>query len=421
MRRWLARMTSGAGAAGAFAVAAACYGFSLAVCRLRPRHSRGMCGNAARIAVCGTFHNPNWFRSHLAPLARSGLKEVIVITDREQPAIQGVRVICRPPWLAAVIGRAPARLACALWVGLRVRPEVFMGYHLIPNSLIALIVGRFLSRATCYQMTTGPNEVDGGGFRSDNPVLSRLRRPFPPLERLALAAVREFDLVVVRGSGAGRYLSERGVADVAVITGSVDPKSFHPRLERPYDLLFVGQLIARKRPLEFVEILAEVTREIPGVRAVMVGDGVLMREVRARAAELGVADRVDFPGQTEEVHTLFNRARVFLLTSRSEGLSIAMAEAMMSGAVPVVANVGDLGDLVRSGVNGYLVEADDRSTFVRLTSNLLRDRELWKRLSRAAAESARAHSSLDRVAHLWATHLHTPIASSRSGVDTAER
>jgi glycosyltransferase involved in cell wall biosynthesis len=317
------------------------------------------------------------------------------------------------------MGRALARLICTAWVGVRVRPDLFMGYHLIPNSVIALVVGRLLSRATCYQMTTGPNEVIGGGFRSDNPILSRLSRPSAFLERLSLAVVREVDLVVVRGSAARRFLAERGVAEVAVITGSVDPERFRPGAERPYDLLYVGQLIPRKRPLEFLEILAEVAREVPGVNAAMVGDGVLMDSIRMRAAQLGVADRVELAGQSAEVHEFFARSRVFLLTSRSEGLSIAMAEAMMSGAVPVVADVGDLGDLVRSGVNGYLVDAEDRAAFVRRVKELLRDGELWQRLSRAATESARAGNGLDRVAELWARHLPTVGVVAPPGLDTA--
>jgi glycosyltransferase involved in cell wall biosynthesis len=81
--------------------------------------------------------------------------------------------------------------------------------------------------------------------------------------------------------------------------------------------------------------------------------------------------------------------------------------------------VGDLGDLVRSGVNGYLVDAEDRAAFVRRVKELLRDGELWQRLSRAATESARAGNGLDRVADLWARHLPTVGVVAPPGLDTA--
>jgi len=140
-------------------VVAASYGSTLVVCLLRPR--REGWHRTVRIAVSGTFHNPNWFRSHATPLARSGLEEVIVVTDRPQPPVDRVRVVCPPRWLAAIVGRAVARLAWTIVVGVRARPDLYMGYHIIPNSLIALVAARLFSRPACYQMTSGPAEVDG--------------------------------------------------------------------------------------------------------------------------------------------------------------------------------------------------------------------------------------------------------------------
>jgi glycosyltransferase involved in cell wall biosynthesis len=345
---------------------------------------------------------------------------VIVVTDRPQPQIDRVRVICPPGWLRAIAGRALAKLVWTVIVGFHARPHLYMGYHIIPNSLIALTTARLFSRPACYQMTSGPAEVDGGGFRSDNPILSRLGRPSAVLERLAVRVVRQFDLVVVRGSGARRYLTERGVSDVAVITGGVDPGRFRSHSQKPYHLLYVGQLIERKRPLEFLEVAAAVVREVPGLRVAMVGDGPMMSRLRTRAGELGISEHVEFHGQKSDVEEFLGRSRVFLLNSRNEGLSIAMAEAMMSGAVPVVADVGDLGDLVRNGVNGYLVAGGDVQEFVRVVTNLLVDEGLSNRLSLAAAESARAHTGLNQVAELWATHLHTARGKGAKGPPPAD-
>jgi glycosyltransferase involved in cell wall biosynthesis len=415
VRRWLALAGTAAARAAAFAVVAVSYALVLAVCRLLPRPRRETWHRTVRIVVCGTFHNPNWFRSHATPLARSGLEEVIVVTDRPQPAVDRVRVVRPPRWIAVIVGRAVARLAWTIVVGVRAKPDLYMGYHIIPNSLIALVAARLLSRPACYQMTSGPAEVDGGGYRSDNPFLGRLRQPSGFLERLAMSVVRQFDLVVVRGAGARRFLAERGVNRVAIITGSVDRDRLRPSAERPYHLLSVGQLIERKRPLEFLEIAAAVARDVPGLRAAMVGDGPLMSQLRVRAGELGVAEQVELCGQMGEVEELLGRSRVFVLSSRNEGLSIAMAEAMMSGAVPVVTDVGDLRDLVRHGVNGYLVAAGDCQEFVCVITNLLRDEELWSRLSQAAIESARTHTGLDHVAELWATHLRTSQRPDASG------
>jgi glycosyltransferase involved in cell wall biosynthesis len=396
MQTWRARLS--------FLLLAGLYGATLALCRLAPRR-RPAFARRGLIAVCGTFHNPNWFRSHATPLGRSGVGEVVVVTDRAQPAVDHVRVSCPPRGLSTLVGRGGARLLWMFGLGLRRRPDLYMGYHILPNALIALWLGRLFGRPACYQMTAGPSEVAGGGYRADNRVLASLRAPWPRLERLALAVVREFDLVVVRGSGARRFLADRDVRRTAVITGSADAGRFPLAGERSIDVLSVGQLIERKRPLEFVEIVAEVAARVPGLRATLVGDGPLRAAVEGRVAERGLERSLERAGQRADVEAYAARARVFLLTSRSEGLSIAMVEAMMAGAVPVVADVGDLGDLVENGVTGYRLDPDDRAGFVRTVTSLLAEPARWAKLSAAARRAARDHSGLDHVTELWARHL----------------
>jgi glycosyltransferase involved in cell wall biosynthesis len=66
-----------------------------------------------------------------------------------------------------------------------------------------------------------------------------------------------------------------------------------------------------------------------------------MREEMAAAfSAAGVSQNVEMPGRRNDVHAWMAQSRVFLLTSPSEGLSIALLEAMCAGAVPVVSDVG---------------------------------------------------------------------------------
>ena len=398
------------------AVAAATFGLALAICRVRSWRPGPRWQPTGRILVVGTFYNPNWFLSHVRPLAQSGLEEIIVVTDEPQGDIERVRFACPPRWASRVLGRTVAKLVWTVVAGLRSRPDLYMGYHIIPNSVVALIAGRLLSRPAAYQMTGGPIEVLDGGIGSENSWMTKLAWPSPFLERLALAVVKEFDLVVVRGTTARRFLGEHDVTDaVAIIPGSVDTRYLSTVADRWCDLLYVGRFTETKRPLEFVEIVAASATAFPTLRAVMVGDGPLMDEVRERAKRLGIADRLELRGKTSDVADLLGRTRVFVLTSRSEGLSIAMAEAMMAGAVPVVTRVGDLGDLVSDGDNGYLLEPGDRTGFATRIQQILADPPLWARLSAAAVTTARAHVGLERVSALWAQHIPAVVARCSGG------
>jgi glycosyltransferase involved in cell wall biosynthesis len=398
-------------------VAALWYAAAIGIARLcggRRSHAR-----TGRAVVIGTFHNPGWYLSHAVPLARSGLREVIVVTHDVLPAIEGVRLAPPPRWLTRLAGRACSKFVWALHVGRQSGADVFIGYHIIPNATMALAAARLLGRAACYQMTGGPVELLGGGYlATENQVLGRLGAPSPRLERLALRAAAAFDLVVVRGQSAARFVLERAPGPrVAVIPGSIDLARFpESAAERRCDLVFVGRLAPTKQPLQFVDIVAAVRHRLPGTRARIVGDGPLMADVRRRIGELALDEAIEVRGQTADVAACLADARVFVLTSRSEGLSIAMAEAMACGVVPVVADVGDLGDLVTDGRNGFLIEPGNLEQYADRAVAILSD-DAWRRqLSAAAARDARTRHGLTHIASLWREQLVAP--APRSGATT---
>jgi glycosyltransferase involved in cell wall biosynthesis len=270
-------------------------------------------------------------------------------------------------------------------------------------------------------MTGGPIEIVGGGAYSENRLLANLGRASRLLESLAMAVVREFDLVVVRGSKAKAFLIDRGVRPVTVITGSVTFPSEPTARDREYDLVFVGRLAAIKQPLQFVDIVASLRRQLPNVRAAVVGDGPLLNAARERAIALGIEQSIDFLGQIQDVERILTRSKVFVLTSQSEGLSIAMAEAMAAGVVPVVADVGDLGDLVIDGVTGFLVTPDNVSEFAHRAALLLQDPTLWARQSHAATEAARRQTSVDVVTAKWTESLSRLVATSKNSPGAVEK
>ena len=78
--------------------------------RIRPNRSWKPTG---RIMVTGTFHNPNWYLSHITPLSLSGVTEVILVVDEPQLSLEKVRFACPPRWIAKVLSRAGAK---ALWM-----------------------------------------------------------------------------------------------------------------------------------------------------------------------------------------------------------------------------------------------------------------------------------------------------------------
>jgi glycosyltransferase involved in cell wall biosynthesis len=412
---WLRRV-------GAIAILGALYGGAWLLCRALNRRGQGASGRSGCILAIGTFYNPNWIKAHIWPLARSGIGEVILVCDSEVSAmatapIPQVRFECPPFWMSAVLTRAGAKFVWSLRCALRYRPDLYMGYHIFPGAVSALIIARLANRPACYQDTSGPLELEGGGWHAENPLLAALQRPSRLIERAAAAVVREFDSVVVRGSGAEAYIRRIGyTGSMATITGSVEPAGeWRDFASRTIDIVFVARLTEYKRPDRFVAALAEVVKAHPQVRAAMIGDGPDAPALRAQAQALGIASNLEFLGRRSDVDELLARSRVFLLTSRWEGLSIAMLEAMAAGAVPVVADVGDLADLVETGSTGFVVAPDDIAGYARGCVRALASEAAWTALSRRAARSSLARSGIDAIARRWNLHLRAVIAAAREG------
>jgi glycosyltransferase involved in cell wall biosynthesis len=357
-----------------------------------------------RIAVTGTFFNPNWYLSHITPLTRCGVKEVILVIDEPMQPLDKVRFVCPPKWLAKLISRAGAKAIWMLYAGIRYRPDLFMGYNLVAGGCTALAAGAILGRPACYQMTGGYLVLSTIGVETyEAAPTGRLRQKFhEAVERLAIRVIRRFDLVVVRGNKAKAFLASYGVQkNVAIITGSVKENPQATQDGRDIDLIFVGRLNPIKQVDQFIRIVREVSSAVPSVRAAIVGDGTLMEDMRAYASQLGVSNRIKFLGKREDVEHILARSKVFVLTSKSEGLSIALAEAMMAGAVPVVNDVGELGDLVQHGANGFLIEPNSIEAYVVTITSLLQNQTQWSELSSNAMRKASGYSRVAVISEKW--------------------
>jgi colanic acid/amylovoran biosynthesis glycosyltransferase len=110
----------------------------------------------------------------------------------------------------------------------------------------------------------------------------------------------------------------------------------------------------------------------PNAELILGGDGPLLPDIRAHCAELGLNDRVRFPGQVDkaEVIRLMAQSDVFLQHSvtasdgNMEGLPTALMEAMATGLIVVSTRHSGIPELIADGDNGYLVEERDLDGYV---------------------------------------------------------
>ncbi|MDH5178762.1 MAG: glycosyltransferase [Gammaproteobacteria bacterium] len=385
---------------------------------LRPAWRKRGFRRQDRILVIGTFHNPNWFQSHIVPLAKCRIGQVILVCDEPVFQLENVHYICPPKIANRLLTRAGAKFFYAVAASVRYRPDMYMGYHIFPGAISALVLGSIFNRPACYQDTSGPLELAGGGWKAENRLLVALGGPSKLVEWAVFTVVRRFDMIVVRGRSAKQYIEDIGCRNMlSIITGSIDVKGeWYNWDQRDIDLIFVGRLIKAKNPAVFLATVVELNRNIPNIRAVMIGEGPDMAELAGLCTEHGLNGQVELLGQRNDVMAWYQRAKVFVLPSAWEGVSIAMLEAMASGCVPVVSKVGDLGDLVVPGKNGYLIDEIKTESFSKHTARLLQDQAHWAEYSRQARLDAMNYSGLTAVADKWHHDLNRLIAGQSGKV-----
>ena len=155
----------------------------------------------------------------------------------------------------------------------------------------------------------------------------------------------------------------------------------------------VGRLVPVKDHLGLLETAALLGRD--GLRPVVViaGDGPLRADIENRAAALGINHQVRLLGHRQDIDTVLAALDVFVLPSRSEGLSNTILEAM-AASVPVVATrVGGADEMVEDDATGILVPAASPPALAAALARLLQDPEL--RLAMGRAGRARVEREFD--------------------------
>ncbi len=171
--------------------------------------------------------------------------------------------------------------------------------------------------------------------------------------------------------------------------------------EEDVALIYPAEFSGRKNHAMLLRAMVQLPQS---VKLLLPGRGALLERSAALAKELGVAERVVFPGFTEEIPAWLAAADIAVSASRSEGLPFNIMESM-SCALPVVASrVKGHTDLVTEGENGFLFPYDDENSFAGKVRQLAEDRQLRAQMGqngRQKVQPYRLDAVLPQVMELY--------------------
>jgi glycosyltransferase involved in cell wall biosynthesis len=294
-------------------------------------------------------------------------------------------------------------LAC-----LRERPAVVHAHSASHASFyrksLLLLLARACGCATVFHL-------HGGGFRHFATEQSG------PLARWWIRHTLEASSAVIALSdGWAAFLNGYAPrAQVHVVPNAVRVATLEsPEAPEPGRILFLGRAEAAKGLYDLLDAIAPLAAGHPALRLAIGGEGEL-DAVRRRAAELGIADRVETLGwiDAREKARQLARASIFCLPSHAEGLPMSMLEAMAVGKPVLVSAVGGIPEAVADGSNGLLVSPGNVRALSAGLYCLLIDAALRKRLGERARATVAARFSTDAVLGKFSTVYRSLAGETR--------
>jgi colanic acid/amylovoran biosynthesis glycosyltransferase len=212
-------------------------------------------------------------------------------------------------------------------------------------------------------------------------------------ERLAARLRGAATVVTVSAFNVDHLRSRLGDTSVELVPNGMPIADVSPR---PHDgpILCVARLVEKKGIDILLRAVAEQSLSDPGIAVEIVGGGELADDLRLLAASLGVSDRVRFLGPLDStgVDAAYRRCSMFVLACRvggdgdRDGMPTVLLEAM-ARALPVVStDLIGIPEIVRDGITGLLVPADDSAALAVAIGKLRRDPELADALGAAARQ-----------------------------------
>ena len=133
------------------------------------------------------------------------------------------------------------------------------------------------------------------------------------------------------------------------------------------------------------------------LKIILVGDGALKDSLITQAKNLEVDDMLIFLGYRNDVHDILSSINMFILPSLSEGLSIAILEALRAKLPIVATNVGGNPEIITNGENGILVPSKDSTALANAIESVRNDTEFSKKISENGYKTLKDNFTLDKV------------------------
>jgi len=195
---------------------------------------------------------------------------------------------------------------------------------------------------------------------------------------------------------------------VSVVLNGVDVSKYSNKIYdsdyQKQEFVSIG-IVARLSEVKNHKLLlnafSKLPKNITQSKLTIVGNGPLMEELQKQVTSLNLSDRVTFLGEVSNIPELLNDFDIFVLPSLSEGLSIAILEAM-SAYLPVIAtDVGGNRSLVDNDVTGIIIDSENETKLTEALERLVSNGSLREKMGINGRQKVEDNFALDKMIYQY--------------------
>ena len=277
--------------------------------------------------------------------------------------------------------------------------DLILSYHVIPYGVFAFLVSK---------LTGIPYNVSITGTLIHSFLTNKTL-----IGRFLIKVINQSIFINVPGHYSKKMLVSKNISPrkIKILHSTVDPNQFYPRIhiKKIYDIIFIGRLEREKRLKLFIDVVNNISKQIK-IQTLIVGKGSLRDYLIKYTEECKLTNEIKFIDFTEDVSTLYNKGKVFVLCSKMEALSLSVMEAMASGLPVVAPNIGDLSMAIKHEENGVLIEDINVNTYSDVIIELLLNKNKYREYSRNSRKHILKNHSDEVSTRKWNqicnTHFH---------------
>lgn len=140
-------------------------------------------------------------------------------------------------------------------------------------------------------------------------------------------------------------------------------------------IVTIGRLSPQKNHKMMIDAFAKVVKQFPDYQLHIYGEGEIRNETEAFIKSKGLENKVFLRGRCNNLSAVLPHAEIFVMSSDYEGMSNALIEAMYVGIPVVTTAVSGTKELIKDGVNGFVVPIKDEKAFAEAILKLLNDKD----------------------------------------------